>query len=119
MVLSASKVCLLAVNIGRQPLIIAHVQPPAIEVHELAVLGIWRICPIEAHDVIALVFGPYPPNEHGPRLRLSWLNIDNQSSHVTQKLTTDKTEFVTLPVKRRRIHQDHLRKPIGHVAAAW
>src|ERR1019366_8514872 len=113
------EVRLFAGDISRQPLIVGLVQPPAVEVHVLAVLGMWRVCPIEAHNTILLVFGPNASNEHSLRLWLFRLHIDDQSSHIAQKLTTDKVKIVVLPVKRCRVHDDHLRKAFGHVSAGF
>src|ERR1019366_6238343 len=117
MVRSADQVRLFAVDIGRQPLIVAHVQAPAIEVYVLAILGMRPVGPIKAHNAVLLVFDPDTADEHCLRLRLLWLNIDDQSSHIAQKLATDKSEIVVLPVESRHVHDDHLCEAIGHESA--
>src|SRR5579863_10288078 len=64
---------------------------------------------IKAHNFVILVFHPDSAHETAYLGFVSWLNVDNDASYLTEKFPPDKSKFVILALKIL-VDQHHLGK---------
>src|SRR5579862_1839927 len=102
------KIALFTIDERRQPLIVAGVHAPAVEMEVVAGPGRTRIGAVKPHNVETLVLDPNAAEEApfaGARRRG---DVENHAADLAQEFTPDVIELVVLFIEAVAIDIDHL-----------
>ena len=76
------------------------------------VVLVWRVCSIESHDIVILIFHPDSSLESHAGGIVFRLYVDYQAADIAQKFAAYEREFVKLALQIF-VQQNHLRETKG------
>ena len=99
-----------AVDERRQPQVLPHICPPAIEIEVVAHQRRPAVGAIKAHNVVVLILHPNAPHEAPFVALLYRIDVKDQAAHFAQELAAHILNLVVLAVESVHIKVDHLQE---------